>query len=63
MLQTLNWHELHYPAVEKVATVLINAVMKLSHFLSGQHFTIGTDLKSVAFMMNNHKRTKIKKIK
>lgn len=60
MLRTLNCHETYYPAIEKEATAVIEAVRKWSHFLSGQHFTIVTDQKSVAFIMDNHRQSKIK---
>ena len=43
--QTLNCYETHYPAIEKEATAVIEAVRTWSHFLSGQKF--------VAFMMDN----------
>ena len=52
--------ELHYPAVEKEATAIIEAVRKWNHFLSRQHFTLVTDQRSVSFMLDNRKRTKIK---
>lgn len=60
MFRTLQGSELHYPAVEKEATAIIEAVRKWSHFLARQHFTLVTDQRSVAFMLNNRKRTKIK---
>lgn len=60
MSRTLNSHERRYPAVEKEATAIIEAVRKWSHFLSCQTFTILTDQRSVAFMLDNTKRSKIK---
>ena len=53
-------HELHYPPVEKEATAIIESVRKWEYLLRGKHFTIVTDQRSVAFMMDNRKRTKIK---
>ena len=47
MSRTLNRYETHYPAIEKEATAVIEAVRKWSHFLSGQHFTILKYQKSV----------------
>ena len=47
--------ELHYPAVEKEATAIIEAVRKWNHFLSRQHFTLVTDQRSVSFMLDNRK--------
>ena len=60
MSRTLHGSELHYPAVEKEATAIIEAVRKWTHFLSRQHFTLVTDQRSVSFMSDNRKRTKIK---
>ena len=60
MSRTLHGSELHYPAVEKEATAIIEAVRKWTHFLSRQHFTLVTDQRSVSFMLDNRKRTKIK---
>ena len=57
---TLSRSELHYPPVEKEATAIIEAVRKWSHFLSGRHFTLVTDQRSIKFMLDNKKRTKIK---
>ena len=56
-------HELHYPSVEKEATAIIESVRKWEHLLQGKHFTIITDQRSVAFMMDNRKATKIKNTK
>ena len=63
MSRTLHGSELHYPAVEKEATAIIEAVRKWTHFLSRQHFTLVTDQRSVSFMLDIRKRTKIKKNK
>ena len=52
--------ELHYPSVEKEATAVIEAVRKWSHFLARQHFTLITDQRPVAFMLDNRRRTKVK---
>ena len=51
---------LHYPAVEKEATAIIEAVRKWSHLLCRQNFTLLTDQRSVAFMLDNRKKMKIK---
>ena len=63
MSRTLQGSELHYPAVEKEATAIIEAVRKWSHFLARRHFTLITDQRSVMFMFDNRKRTKIKNSK
>ena len=58
--RTLGPSEMHYPAIEKEATAIIEAVRKWSHFLSRKPFTLITDQRSVAFMLDNRKRTKVK---
>ena len=60
MSWALQSSELHYPAVEKEATAIIEAVRKWNHLLSRQHFTLVTDQRSVSFILDNRKRTKIK---
>ena len=60
MSRTLHGSELSYPSVEKEATAIIEAVRKWSHLLSGRHFTLVTDQRSVAFMFDTKRRTKIK---
>ena len=60
MSRTLQGSELHYPPVEKATTAIIEAVHKWRHFLAGRHFTLVTDQHSVAFMIDNRKRSKIK---
>ena len=63
MSKTLQGSELHYPPVEKEATAIIEAVCKWRHFLAGRHFTLVTDQHSVAIMLDNRKRSKIKNSK
>lgn len=60
MSRTLQGSEIHYPAIEKEATAIIEAVRKWSYLLLRQHFTMVTDQRSVAFMFDNQRRTKIK---
>jgi len=60
MSRTLQGIELHYPSVGKEATAIIEAVRKWRHFLAGRHFTLVTDQRSMAFMIDNRKRSKIK---
>lgn len=60
MSRTLQGSELHYHIVEKEATAIIEAVRKWSHFLARRHFNLVTDQRSVAFMFDTRKRTKIK---
>jgi len=60
MSRTPQGSELHYPSVEKEATAIIEAVHKWRHFLAGRHFTLVTNQRSVAFMIDNRKPSKIK---
>ena len=55
--------ELHYPAVEKEATAIIESIRKWAHLLNRQTFTIIADQRSVAFMLDSRRRTKIKNSK
>jgi len=58
--QMLNKRELHYSSVKKEALSIIEAVRKWAHFLTGRHFTIVTDQRSVSFMYSGENRGKIK---
>ena len=60
MSRSLQGSEIHYPAFEKEATAIIEAVRKWSHFLSRQTFTLTTDQRSVSYMFDSKRRTKIK---
>ena len=60
MSRSLQGSEKNYPSLEKEATAIIEAVRKWQHFLARQHFTLITDQRSVAFMFDNRKRTKVK---
>ena len=60
MSRTLQGSELHYPPVEREATAIIEAGRKWRNFFAGRHFTLVTDQRSVAFMIDNRKRSKIK---
>ena len=61
MPRTLQGSEIHYPAFEKEATAVIEAVKKWSHFLSRHTFILITDQRSVSYMFDSRRRTKIKK--
>ena len=63
MSKTLSATERRYPAVEKEALAIIEAVRKWNHLLSRQQFILITDQKSVSFMFDNRKRSKIKNSK
>ena len=58
MSRTLQESERHYPAFEKEATAIIEAVRKWSHLLSRNTFTLVTDQRSVSFMFDSRRRTK-----
>ena len=60
MSKTLSKSEKWYPAVEKEALAIMEAVRKWNHLLSRQQFTLVTDQRSVSYMFDNRKRTKIK---
>ena len=60
MSRTLSPTEKNYPAIEKEATAIMDAVRRWSHFLHGKHFILITDQKSIAFMFGKQKKGKIK---
>jgi len=64
MSRTLSHCEKRYPAIEKEATPVIEAVRKWQHFIMGRFFTIVTDQEAVSFMFNqrHHGKTKNTKI-
>ena len=57
--RTLQGSEIHYPAYEEEATAIIETIRKWSHLLSRQTFTLITDQRSVAFMFDSRRRSKI----
>ena len=56
----LNRYELKHASVEKEAAAIVEAVRKWRHYLTGKHFTLITDQKSVAYMFDTKRRSKIK---
>jgi len=52
--------ELHYSSVETETLAIIEAVRKWAHFLTGRHFTIVTDQRSVSFTYSGENHGKIK---
>ena len=58
--RVLNASELKHSAVEKEASAIIEAVRKWKHNLTGRHFTLITDQKSVSYMFNTKHHGKIK---
>ena len=59
MSRMLSGSEKHYHPVEKEATAVIEAIRKWSHLLCGKHFKIITDQRSVSFMFDSRKKTKV----
>jgi transposase InsO family protein/uncharacterized protein YqgQ len=58
--RSLQGPELKHPAIEKEAKAIIEAVRHWRHFLTGRHFTLVTDQKSVSFMFNMQHKGRIK---
>lgn len=58
--RSLQGSELKHAAIEKEAQAIIEAVRHWRHFLTGRHFTLRTDQKSVSYMFDQHNRGKIK---
>ncbi|KFD62789.1 hypothetical protein M514_25069 [Trichuris suis] len=58
--RTLLPHEKRYPAIEKEAQAIIEAVRHWQHYLIGRRFTIKTDQRCVSFMFDRRHRSKIK---
>ena len=56
----LHGPEISHASVEKEAQAIIGAVHHWRHYLTGRHFTITTDQRSVAYMFDNKQRGKIK---
>jgi len=63
MSRILHSCEKHYPAVEKEATAVIEAVRRGTHFLKGRHFSIITDQRAISFMFDQRNRGKVKNSK
>ena len=60
MSRTLNACERNYPAIEKEATAIIEAIRKWGHFLKRRTFSLTTDQKSLSFMFDKRRHGKIK---
>ena len=56
----LNGSNLRHSSAEKEASAVIEAVRKWKHYLTGHHFTLITDQKSVSYMFNTKHHGKIK---
>ena len=58
--RTLQGIELKHSAVEKEAQAIVESRRHWRHFLTGSHFKLKTDQKSVAYMFDQRQRGKIK---
>ena len=60
MSRTLQGSEIYYFAFENEATAIIEAVRKWSHLLSRNTSTLVTNQRSVSFLLDSRRHTKIK---
>ena len=58
--RTLQGSELGCASVEKEAQAIIESVRHWRHYLSGRHFSIKTDQRSVSYMFDKRQKNKIK---
>jgi hypothetical protein len=58
--RTLQGPEIRHAAVEKEAQAIIETVRHWRHYLTGHHFTLKTDQKSVSYMFDKKQKGKIK---
>ena len=58
--RSLQGSELKHATIEKEAQAIIEAMRHWRHFLTGRHFTLRTDQKSVSYMFDQSNRGKIK---
>ena len=58
--RTLNQNEIKHHPVEKEAAAIVEAIQEWRHFLLGVKFKSVTDQRSVSFMYDNRRRSKIK---
>ena len=58
--RTLQGSELKHASIEKEAQAIIEAVRHWRHFLTGRHFILKTDQKSVSYMFDKQHSGKIK---
>ena len=58
--RTLHGSELKQSSIEKEAAAIIEAVRHWRHYLTGKHFYLITDQKSISFMFSKNQKGKIK---
>ena len=56
--RSLQGSELKHAAIEKEAQAIIEAIRHWRHFLTGRHFTLRTDQKSVSHMFDQRNRSR-----
>ena len=61
--RTLSPCEIKHHAVEKEAAAIVESVREWRHFLVGRKFKLITDQKSISFMFDNTRKSKIKNVK
>ncbi len=58
--RTFQGPETRHSAIEKEAQAIIETVRHWKHYLTGRHFTLKTDQRSVSYMFDKHQKSKIK---
>ena len=58
--RTLNPHEINHHAVEKEAAAIVESIREWRHYLVGRKFELITDQKSISYMYDHRRRSKIK---
>ena len=56
----INRNKVKHHAVEKEAAAIVEAIREWRHFLLGRHFKLITDQKSISYMYNGKRKSKIK---
>ena len=58
--RTLQGPETRLPSIEKEAQAIIESIRHWKHYLTGKHFSLKTDQKSVSYMFDQRHKGKIK---
>ena len=61
--RTLSPSEIRHHSVEKEAAAIVESIREWRHYLIGRKFKLITDQKSISFMFNNRRKSKIKNVK
>ena len=61
--RTLQGPEVRHPSVEKEAQAIIESIRYWKHYLTGKHFSLKTDQKSMSNMFDQQHNGKIKNVK